>query len=208
MINFAVINLKSTIKNLSKIIIVLLLIIGIVNLSDLIRNVKINFNYIDLVKSCIDYNFVDSSMDSLQKVMFNQEMPILAASNNIIENDFSENISVASSSYDISETNSENQNEVNTAQIDITQNSVITNENLNLRNLPTEVISENNISESYNTLYGSVKIKNETSFTLTQDILTPNIEFTNKTDVVIFHTHTCESYTPTEANSYVASRKL
>ena len=65
MINFAVINLKSTIKNLSKIIIVLLLIIGIVNLSDLIRNAKINFNYIDLVKSCIDYNFDNNSIDGL-----------------------------------------------------------------------------------------------------------------------------------------------
>ena len=207
MINFAVINLKSTIKNLSKIIIVLLLIIGIVNLSDLIRNAKINFNYIDLVKSCIDYNFDNNSIDSFEKIMFNQEMPVLAAGNDII-NDSSENIPDTSSDSEINfETNSENQNEV-TDEIDTSQNSITTNENTDLRNLTTEVISENNISESYNTLYGSVKIKNETSFTLTQDILTPNIEFTNKTDVVIFHTHTCESYTPTEANSYVASRKL
>ena len=207
MINFAVINLKSTIKNLSKIIIVLLLIIGIVNLSDLIRNAKINFNYIDLVKSCIDYNFDNNSIDSFEKIMFNQEMPILAAGNDII-NDSSENIPDTSSDSEINfETNSENQNEV-TDEIDTSQNSITTNENTDLRNLTTEVISENNISESYNTLYGSVKIKNETSFTLTQDILTPNIEFTNKTDVVIFHTHTCESYTPTEANPYVASRKL
>ena len=207
MINFAVINLKSTIKNLSKIIIVLLLIIGIVNLSDLIRNAKINFNYIDLVKSCIDYNFDNNSIDSFEKIMFNQEMPILAAGNDII-NDSSENIPDTSSDSEInSETNSENQNEV-TDEIDTSQNSITTNENTDLRNLTTEVISENNISESYNTLYGSVKIKNETSFTLTQYILTPNIEFTNKTDVVIFHTHTCESYTPTEANPYVASRKL
>ena len=207
MINFAVINLKSTIKNLSKIIIVLLLIIGIVNLSDLIRNAKINFNYIDLVKSCIDYNFDNNSIDSFEKIMFNQEMPILAAGNDII-NDSSENIPDTSSDSEINfETNSENQNEV-TDEIDTSQNSITINENTDLRNLTTEVISENNISESYNTLYGSVKIKNETSFTLTQDILTPNIEFTNKTDVVIFHTHTCESYTPTEANPYVASRKL
>ena len=185
----------------------LLLIIGIVNLSDLIRNAKINFNYIDLVKSCIDYNFDNNSIDSFEKIMFNQEMPILAAGNDII-NDSSENIPDTSSDSEINfETNSENQNEV-TDEIDTSQNSITTNENTDLRNLTTEVISENNISESYNTLYGSVKIKNETSFTLTQDILTPNIEFTNKTDVVIFHTHTCESYTPTEANPYVASRKL
>ena len=205
MINFILINLKKKKKNLCKIIIVLLLIIGIVNLSDLIRNTKIDLNYIDLVKSCIDYNFNDiNSMDSLEKIVFNQEMPILAASNDIID-DSSENVSVSSSS---SKTSLESQNDVNNDQTDTSQNSIVTNENTDLRNLATEVISENNISESYNTIYGNVKIKNETSFTLTQDILTPNIEFTNKTDVVIFHTHTCESYTPTEANSYVASRKL
>ena len=40
---------------------------------------------------------------------------------------------------------------------------------------------------------------------MTNEILTPNIDFTNKKDIVIFHTHTCESYTPTEKYSYVAS---
>ena len=74
--------------------------------------------------------------------------------------------------------------------------------------LPTTVIQANNLSESYNTIYKDVRIKNETNFNLSQEILTPNVEFTNKTDVIIFHTHTCESYTPTEKNSYVASRKL
>ena len=31
-----------------------------------------------------------------------------------------------------------------------------------------------------------------------------NVEF-NKQDIMIFHTHTCESYTPTEANDYESS---
>lgn len=37
---------------------------------------------------------------------------------------------------------------------------------------------------------------------MTQDILTPNVEFSDKKNIIIFHTHTCESYTPTEENNY------
>lgn len=192
MINFAVINFKSTIKNLFKIIIVLLLIIGIVNLSDLIKNFNVKFSYIGLIKSNLNFEFNENQENySLAKTAFYQEMPILASGNNI--NEIKEN--------------NENNNE-NIVAVENNKNDIVSNdeqpeavqtsevqENTNLRNLPTEVIHDNNLSENYNTLYGDVKIKNETSFTLTEDILTPNVEFTNKTDVVIFHTHTCESYT-------------
>lgn len=72
----------------------------------------------------------------------------------------------------------------------------------------TSVIQANNLPENYNTIYQDIKIKNETNFNLSQDILNPNVEFSNKDDIIIFHTHTCESYTPTKENNYVASRKL
>ena len=49
-----------------------------------------------------------------------------------------------------------------------------------------------------------VKINNSTDYTLTEDILTPNIDI-NKNKVVIYHTHTCESYTQTESNHYEES---
>lgn len=207
MINFAVINIKSAIKNFSKIIIALFLIIGIVDLSNLIKNNNIKFSYINLVKSCINFDFDNKkeNKNSLEKAIFFKEMPILAASQNIDSNEANLNM--------------ENENFVNEASNEVVSNNSETlgaEENKknsdtssnNLRNLQTEVISENNISESYNTLYGSVKIKNETSFVLNNEVLTPNVEFSNKNDVVIFHTHTCESYTQTEANSYVASRKF
>ena len=50
----------------------------------------------------------------------------------------------------------------------------------------------------YNLEYGTVKVKNESKKEITADTLTPNITLENKKDVIIFHTHTCESYTPTE----------
>lgn len=67
--------------------------------------------------------------------------------------------------------------------------------------LATEVITVNPITESYNTTYGNVKIKNETDYELTEDILTPDITIENK-NIVLFHTHSCESYTSSDAYSY------
>ena len=65
----------------------------------------------------------------------------------------------------------------------------------------TEIVTPNPITESYNVKYGNVKIKNQTTYNLTEDILNPNISIDNK-NVLIFHTHSCESYTPSESNDY------
>ena len=66
----------------------------------------------------------------------------------------------------------------------------------------TTVIEENNIAESYSNEYGDIKVKNETSFDISKELENPNYQFTNKKDILLFHTHTCESYTPTENYNY------
>ena len=58
----------------------------------------------------------------------------------------------------------------------------------------TEVITNNPIAENANVRYRNIKIKNQTDYTLTEDMLKPDIEITNK-NIVLFHTHSCESYT-------------
>ena len=68
-------------------------------------------------------------------------------------------------------------------------------------NLETDVVTNNPIAEKYQVEYGKVKIKNETEFELTQDILKPDITIENK-NVVLFHTHSCESYTSSEKYPY------
>ena len=68
-------------------------------------------------------------------------------------------------------------------------------------NLPTQVITQNPLSDSSNTQYGNVKIKNETSYALTEEILKPDITIENK-NIVLFHTHSCESYTASEKYPY------
>ena len=67
--------------------------------------------------------------------------------------------------------------------------------------LPTQVITQNPITESFNVQYGNVKIKNQTSYTLTEEMMTPDITIENK-NIVLFHTHSCESYTSSEAYPY------
>ncbi len=61
------------------------------------------------------------------------------------------------------------------------------------------------LKETYTNKYGSVKIKNDTDIKLTESMLKPDYTPKNCKDVIIFHTHTCESYTPTKENTYKAS---
>ena len=61
------------------------------------------------------------------------------------------------------------------------------------------------IKDTYTNTYGSVRVKNITDIKLTKEILTPDYKVKNKKDIIIYHTHTCESYTPTKENSYKAS---
>lgn len=82
-----------------------------------------------------------------------------------------------------------NQNE-NSQSVELAQTGLI-----------TEVITVNPITESYNATYGNVKIKNETDYELTEDMLTPDITIENK-NIVLFHTHSCESYTSSDAYPY------
>lgn len=69
-------------------------------------------------------------------------------------------------------------------------------------NVTTEEVKENNITPKYNSVFGSVKVKNESDKEITEEILTPNISLENNKDIIIFHTHTCESYTPSDGFNY------
>ena len=72
----------------------------------------------------------------------------------------------------------------------------------------TQVVTQNPIAERYDKEYNGIKIRNETSYELTDDMLNPENLDIDKKDIIIFHTHTCESYTQTENYQYEPSRKL
>lgn len=67
-------------------------------------------------------------------------------------------------------------------------------------NLKTEVI-QNNIPNKYTNTYNGVQIKNESGLEINENNLNSDLSF-NKKDILIFHTHTCESYTSSEKYSY------
>ena len=88
---------------------------------------------------------------------------------------------------------------------DINNNTKV-NENEGYQDVPdtadTEVISEHNINAKYTDTANNVQINNQTSFNLDEIISNSSYELSNKNKVIIYHTHTCESYTPSDAFSY------
>ena len=82
------------------------------------------------------------------------------------------------------------------------QENIQNNTSLAQTGLKTEVVTPNPITESFNVQYGKVKIKNQTSYNLTEEMLKPDITIENR-NVLIFHTHSCESYTSSEAYTYI-----
>lgn len=120
---------------------------------------------------------VTSSRGSSLRRMLSTELPMM--DNLIIDGEENEEIHTAIND----ENNSNNLEEAKT-------------------NVTTEEVKENNIIPKYNSVFGSVKVKNESDKEITEEILTPNISLENNKDIIIFHTHTCESYNPSEQFNY------
>ena len=96
----------------------------------------------------------------------------------------------------------QNMEEVSEPKGEDTENTNETEEiELATTDVGTEVITNNPVAENYNAQYGNVKIKNQTDYELTQEMLTPDITIENK-NVMIFHTHSCESYTSSDLYPY------
>ena len=69
-------------------------------------------------------------------------------------------------------------------------------------NIVTQVVEDKNMKATYTNTYENVEIKNKSGYNLSLEDLTPNISLENKRDIIIFHTHTCESYTPSDRFTY------
>ena len=68
-------------------------------------------------------------------------------------------------------------------------------------NVTTEVVA-NNVNPRYDIDYNGVKINNSTEYQLSDEILNVDSFEVKKGKAIIYHTHTCESYTPTELYNY------
>ena len=65
-----------------------------------------------------------------------------------------------------------------------------------------EKVLESNVSPRYSQEYYGVKIRNETDYKLTNEVLDPSKLEINKDNIIIYQTHSCESYTASEKYQY------
>ncbi|MBR3613634.1 MAG: stage II sporulation protein P [Clostridia bacterium] len=229
MINLAVISIKDIINLIKKIIFAVIFFCIVCKIFGSIKNgnyVKIEelktkfvYDYCDI----IDQNLLISNYYNNNKIINNSgikkilvsELSILATEEELMEKENQEEIiefetinnkNGMEESNNIIESEDDSLNSKKKEEgISNTDIDTVQNNNIAEDILPTKIISQNNKTDTYTDVYKNVKIKNESKYTLTQEMLTPNLEFSNKKDLIIYHTHTCESYTPTDFNNYEAT---
>lgn len=141
-----------------------------------------------------EYNQIDKEDEELETANFLEEIlkTEISAMKEIEDTD-----KEATTEKENPEENTENNQDSNKSETTLASTTGVT----------TEVVTQNPITESYNVQYGKVKIKNQTTYNLTEEILKPDITIDNK-NIMIFHTHSCESYTSSEKYPYTPTRKF
>ena len=169
---------------------------------------KINFNFLHTssLMQCLDqelpaissiyeeYNEIENEEQDnniFEKNYLEQFLQTEISSIKSIDESEKEEILENENTQESNEDNNVNEEDKQNDELQLAQNT----------NVQTEVVTPNPITESYNVQYGNVKIKNQTTYNLTEDILKPDINIDNK-NIVIFHTHSCESYTSSEKYPY------
>lgn len=105
---------------------------------------------------------------------------------------------------------------INAREVQETNTNVAEEENKEVNEEKTEinlasqeekakVVTEKPIEETYTDKYKGVKIKNGTKYKLTDSILNYKSLNIDNNNVLIFHTHTCESYTQSKGYEYKAT---
>lgn len=175
--NVAIINLKGISRSFIKII------VGIIFLSlfikFLISNIKslqkiFSFEACSSIYTSLFYN-INEEKDSFDSLEILQAIsPLVMALNN------------------------ENDNIQKIEEIPKNKNEIVIS-----KSVKTEPVLEKNIEENYNITTGTTKVRNQSDYEITEDILsTNNLSLTNTKKILIYHTHTCESYTPSDEYNY------
>ena len=210
MINLTVLNIKDVIKSLVKFIAIIIFVIICTRLFNLVKDIDLKELINNKFKTIEGKTYLEVINDniSILKGKVNQNINIDENNNNeksslsifnLFDNILSKEISFFAYVDNISNQKSES---------NFNGNKKSENNEINYadgKDAKTEIIEENNKKDTYNKIYNGVKIKNESKYKLTEEDLKPDIDFKNKEDIVIYHTHTCESYTKTEKYTYKSS---
>lgn len=211
MFNVKVFKLKDLIKYFVVLLLIITLIFIVVkiifnnkDIESTNKNTKEGFLNFDLI-SCID-----ATCGIIKSTNRPTDVKIKAYKSDLYEDILKSQIGMAEEFNDIKATEASsvaseksNDEEVVKLESDTKVSNVENSNNVELAQteLNTEIITNNPISLNFNAQYGNVKIKNETSHELTEEMMNPNINIDNK-NILLFHTHTCESYTSSEQFKY------
>lgn len=201
MFNVTIINAK---KSLSKMAVILTLIILLFLITKLITNAKtseiMQVNLSEKLVECINSE-IPAISSTLKKSSTEIKDEHEESENNFYEMILGIELAKVKESEKIMVDNKDEQNiEQSKEENKQTENTEPINTDIST-NAETQVVTQNPISESFNVQINGVKIKNETSFEIDNSIMDTQLEI-NKENIIIFHTHTCESYTPSEQYPY------
>lgn len=197
MFNVTVINAK---KSLIRIALLIIIIVTVFGMTQIVTKFK--------TSEILQINISEQLIKCL-----NSEIPAMEATyyqaNNIIKEDGEEEEETLIGkilSVELVQLHEKKQENVSSAKDEDvrTEESQNNQQNVSVEvstNAQTEIVTQNLITESFNIEIDGVKIKNETSFEINENILETSQNI-NKENVLIFHTHTCESYTPSEQYQY------
>ena len=198
MFNVAVLRLKDIVKYIICIFVLILLIFSITNyFSEAKKNTQEVTQKVENVTNQLSSHSLLSCLDATLPVVASINRNDEKKKEKLSENDILKSmLGTQISSIDEIQNMEEISENVETENIEEEQNIELAE-----TGITTEVVTNNPIAENYNTQYGKVKIKNQTDYQLTEEMLTPDITIENK-NIMIFHTHSCESYTSSESYPY------
>ena len=210
MFNVAVVNMKDLIKYLAGIIITIIIVVG---LTKYISNVK------EKSKSSLELSSkMDAIMQNSHVEVLNEILPGIEevtktpaeqekTQEKISDEDiFKQILQVELAEITTEEPEKETQVNQETPFQDTTEKQPQEEQKSQeaSTNVETEVVTPEPIEANATDTYDNIQIKNQTGYVLSEQMLTPDIEV-DSSNIIIFHTHTCESYTPTEQNRYEPS---
>ena len=201
MFNVTVLRLKDIVKYIICIFVLILLIFSITNyFSETKKNTEQVTQKVENVTNQLSSHSLLSCLDATLPVVASINHSEEKEKEKLSENDILKSmLETQISSID----KIQNMGEVSETEGENTEQSNETEQEVELAttDVGTEVITNNPVAENYNAQYGNVKIRNQTDYELTQEMLTPDITIENK-NIMIFHTHSCESYTSSELYPY------
>lgn len=212
MFNVTIFRLKDIIKYFSGIIITMLVVIFLSKY--FYKDTKKEENIVKGIKTELSILSEKSLVESLDKVIpsisnVNEEYKNISKEDDnteeksILEAMLETQISSIKGIENIEEKVKEQEKETSIAEIEEKKEDESREEAIEeaQTGLETEVITNNPIQEKSNAQYGKVKINNQTDYSLTEEMLNPDITIENK-NILLFHTHSCESYTSSEKYPY------